>query len=211
VPATRDDACIVTAAHPIRCRCGQLQARLDHPDLATRAICYCRDCRAYAHFLGPPEGLLDALGGTEVAIVRPRRVAFTAGLEHLACMSLSPRGIYRWYARCCRTPIGNTPRDHRIPYLGLVHSCLDQAGPPLDAALGPVRMKVHRHGAHGDPGGTPLVPLALAGARQGLSLAWDRVSGNYRDSAFFDAATGAPRVAPEVISREARQALLDRV
>jgi hypothetical protein len=196
--------------HPIRCRCGQLRARLARPDLAMRAICYCRDCQAYAHFLGPPVGLLDALGGTEVAIVRPRRVAFVAGVEQLACMSLSPRGIFRWYARCCRTPIGNTPRDARIPYLGLVHACYADAGAPVDA-LGPVRMKVNRQSAHGDPGGTALAPLMLAGARQAASLAWDRVSGKYRENPFFDAASGAPCREPEVITKEARAALMTRV
>ncbi len=196
--------------HPIQCRCGQFQARLARPDLAMRAICYCRDCRAYAHFLGAPEGLLDALGGTEVAIVRPRRVAFVAGVEQLACMSLSPRGIFRWYARCCRTPIGNTPRDARIPYLGLVHSCYAQGGRPPGAAMGPVRMKVNRRSAHGDPGGTPLVPLMLGGARQVASIAWDRVSGRYRDNPFFDAATGAPCREPQVIEKAARDALMTR-
>ena len=197
-------------AHPVQCRCGRLRAQLARPDLAMRAICYCRDCRAYAHFLGPPEGLLDALGGTEVAIVRPRRVAFVAGAEHLACMSLSPRGIYRWYARCCGTPIGNTPRDARIPYLGLVYSCYARGGPPPDEALGPVRMKVNRQGALGDPGGTPLAPLLWAGALQAASLAWDRVSGRYRENPFFDAATGAPCRPPEVMTKEARAALMAR-
>jgi hypothetical protein len=201
----------MTAAHPIRCKCGAFQAQLAHPEHGTRAICYCRDCRAYAHFLGPPPGLLDDLGGTEVLIVRPRSVAFTAGQDRLACMSLSPRGIYRWYASCCRTPLGNTPRDARIPYLGLVHSCLGDGGAALGAAFGPVRMKVNRQSAHGHPDPPPLVPLLFAGARQGASLAWHRVSGAYRDNPFFDARTGAPQVTPQVITKAAREALMQRV
>lgn len=200
----------MAAAHPIRCKCGQFQAQLAHPERGMRAICYCRDCRAYAHFLGPPAGLLDDRGGTEVVIVRPRSVALVAGLDRLACMSLSPRGIFRWYASCCRTPLGNTPRDMRIPYLGLVHSCLANAGPSLDDSFGPVRMKVNRQSALGDPGGTPLVPMVLAGVRQAASLAWHRIGGAYRDNPFFDARTGAPRVEPQVLSRAARDALMQR-
>jgi hypothetical protein len=201
----------MAATHPIRCRCGQFQAQLAHPRRGMRAICYCRDCRAYAHFLGPPAGLLDDHGGTEVVIVRPRSVAFVAGRDQLACMSLSPRGIYRWYARCCHTPLGNTPRDVRIPYLGLVHSCLEHGGRSLDESFGPVRMKVNRQSAQGHPGGTPIAPLVLAAARQAASLVWHRVGGAYRDNPFFDARTGAPCVEPQVIPKAARDALMRHV
>jgi hypothetical protein len=199
------------AAHPIRCRCGKLQARLAQPARGIRAICYCRDCRAYAHFLGPPDGMLDERGGTAVVVVHPRTVTFLDGVEHLACMSLSPRGTLRWFARCCRTPVGNTPRDVRIAYLGLVHDCLEQGGAPLDASFGPVAMQVNRQSAiGGDPGGTSTVAVALAGARLAASLGWARVSGGYRDNPFFDA-SGKPRIAPEVVTRAARDALMQRV
>jgi hypothetical protein len=201
----------MAADHPIRCRCGQFRARVAHPQRGVRAICYCRDCRAYAHFLGPPEGMLDAHGGTEVVVVRPATVSFDAGAEHLGCMSLSPRGTLRWFARCCGTPIGNLPRDIRLAHLGLIHTCLEQAGPALDASFGPVRMKVNRASAQGDPGGVPLLGFALAGARYAASMAWSRVSGGYRSNPFFDAGSGAPCVEPQVIPKAARDALMRRV
>ena len=125
-------------------------------------------------------------------------------------MSLSPRGTLRWYTRCCRTPIANAPRDWRIAHLSLVHDCLRHAGPALDDAFGPVRMKVNRQSAHGDPGGVPLLPFLAAGARYAASIAWSRVSGGYRDNPFFDAA-GAPRVAPQVVTHAEREALMARV
>jgi hypothetical protein len=201
----------MAADHPIRCRCGQFRARVAHPQRGVRAICYCRDCRAYAHFLGPPEGMLDAHGGTEVVVVRPATVSFDAGAEHLGCMSLSPRGTLRWFARCCGTPIGNLPRDIRLAHLGLIHTCLEQAGPALDASFGPVCMKVNRASAQGDPGGVPLLGFALAGARYAASMAWSRVSGGYRSNPFFDAGSGAPCVEPQVIPKAARDALMRRV
>ena len=99
----------------LRCRCGKLRGQVDTRRVAARAVCYCKDCQAYGRFLATP--VLDPLGGTEVAATLPAAVRFDEGLEHLACMSLGPKGLYRWYADCCRTPIGNTPRDPRTSYL----------------------------------------------------------------------------------------------
>jgi Family of unknown function (DUF6151) len=200
----------MTASHPVRCRCGQFEAWIARPERAVRGVCYCRDCRAYAHFLGPPPGLLDDFGGTDAVVVIPASVTLERGVEHLACMSLSPRGTLRWYSRCCRTPIANTPRDWRIAHLSFVHDCLRHAGPSLDESFGPVRMKVNRVSAHGDPGGVPLIPFLAAAVRYTAALAWNRVSGGYRRNPFFDAA-GEPRVAPHVIGMAEREALMARV
>ncbi|MFZ2237575.1 MAG: DUF6151 family protein, partial [Dokdonella sp.] len=54
------------------------------------------------------------------------------GEDELACMSLSPNGMLRWYASCCSTPIGNTPRDRNMPYVGVVSACV----PEFEARLG---------------------------------------------------------------------------
>jgi hypothetical protein len=64
------------------------------------------------------------------------------GLGRLRCVSLSPRGLYRRYAGCCRTPIGNTPRDPRVSHVGLVHDCLAATAATLDATVGPARTRV---------------------------------------------------------------------
>jgi hypothetical protein len=198
-------------AHPIRCRCGAFKARVAHPARGIRAICYCRDCRTYAHYLGPPRGMLDAVGGTEAIIVSPASVSIVDGVEHLACMSLSPRGTLRWFTACCRTPIANTPRNRRIPHLALVHNCLELETPSVTESFGAVKMKVNRQSAHGDPGGISAVRFGLAAVRYGITMAWNRASGRYRRNPFFDAATGAPRAAPQVISKVERDALMTRV
>jgi len=110
--------------HPIECRCGQVRGTIAAGAKFTRAICYCRDCQAFAAALGAPAGMLDAKGGTDVVATLPRDVRFTAGADRLACLSLTDHGLLRWYASCCRAPIGNTPRNPKISYVGLVHSCL---------------------------------------------------------------------------------------
>jgi hypothetical protein len=42
-------------------------------------------------------------------------------------MSLSDKGMLRWYASCCNTPIGNTSRDFKVSHVGLLHNCLQES------------------------------------------------------------------------------------
>jgi hypothetical protein len=149
--------------------------------------------------------VLDASGGTEVEATLPAAVRFTGGLEHLACMSLSPKGIYRWYAACCNTPVGNTPRNAAIPYVGLVRTCLDAPPETLDRQLGRSHMTANRGSAYGPTSATPVATL-LGVARIGGALVKARLSGAYRDNPFFDAA-GAPIRSPRVLTKEERAAV----
>lgn len=191
---------------PIRCRCGSFRAQLARPERGTRAVCYCKDCQAFAHFLGPPPGMLDAHGGTDIVAVRPRDVTFLQGAEQLACMSLAPGGLLRWFTRCCRTPIGNTPRAMQLAHVGLVHSALEAEG-GLDQAVGPVRMRVNRQSAHGSPPAARPFTFAAAIAGYLLRLLGSRLGGEYRSNPFFDPATGRPRVAPQVLTPEEHRRL----
>jgi len=177
--------------HPLRCRCGRLQGSVEPARSTQRVICYCRDCRAFAHHLGG-DGVLDAQGGTEIVASLPSKLRFDAGSETLACLSLSPRGLLRWVASCCNTPIANTPRNPKIAYVGLVHSCLEQGAPPLRQSFGPLRMAVNTGGAPGPvPKGTAL---ATAGSLFGLAttLLGARLGGGWRCNPFFDAGTARP-------------------
>jgi hypothetical protein len=190
---------------PLRCRCGKLQGEVDGRRVAARAVCYCKDCQAFARFLGNEEQVLDSAGGTEVEATLPAAVRFSAGLEHLACMSLSPKGIYRWYASCCNTPVGNTPRNPKASYLGLVRACLDAPAEELDRALGRSHITANRESAHGPTTATPMA-LLPAMAKIGAMLVKARIGGGYRDNPFFDAA-GAPVRTPRVLTREERAAI----
>ncbi len=193
--------------HPLRCRCGRLQGEVRVSRAATRAICYCRDCQAFARFLR--DDLLDAAGGTEVVAMAPANVSLEAGLESLACVSLSPRGILRWYAECCRTPIANTPRNPRVPYAGLVHACLGDE-PGRRASFGPIRLSANRKSAHGDAVAVPWPRAAVALGSLGAALLAARVSGGYRQTPFFDLASGKPVRERRVLSpKERAQAYRD--
>lgn len=190
----------------IRCHCGKLQGELDTAAVAARAKCYCTDCRAFARFLGNEIEILDGAGGTEVAAALPSGLRFTQGLDQLACMSLSPKGLYRWYASCCRTPIGNTPRDPKLPYVGVIRACLDASPAELDAALGREHIATNTKTAYRKVAATPGA-TAWAVLKIGGMIVKARLSGSYRNNPFFVAGSADPVRTPEVISREQREKL----
>src|SRR5216683_8060072 len=136
--------------HPLQCRCGTLKGYVAHSTRVNRCVCYCRDCQAFAHFLGRPSEILDAQGGTDVIQTRPANVTFAQGQDAFACMRLTERGLLRWYAACCNTPVGNTLSNFRVSFVGLVHSCLEGTGGSLDDSLGPVRARVNTKSAKGE-------------------------------------------------------------
>ena len=45
--------------HPLRCRCGTLRGQVSHPEKVSRGVCYCKDCQAFAHFLGTTDSILQ--------------------------------------------------------------------------------------------------------------------------------------------------------
>ncbi|MEF8834476.1 MAG: DUF6151 family protein [Halofilum sp. (in: g-proteobacteria)] len=199
-------------ALPIRCNCGAVRAHADLRDHhARRAVCYCRDCRMFAHFLDRADTILDPYGGTEVVQLPQGRLRFETGRERLACMRLTRRGLLRWHAACCHTPIGNIPAHRHLPYLGLIHGCIDYraAGHTPDSALGPIAWRVNAHDlampardidAHDGIPLRALIPVAVR------VLGWS-LRGDPRRSPFFEPATGTPIATPRVLSPDEHTAL----
>ncbi|MBJ6979417.1 DUF6151 family protein [Luteimonas sp. MC1895] len=183
---------------PLRCRCGQVQREARAARIYARVSCHCRDCQAYARWLGTP-GLLDACGGTDIVAMAPSGLRFTAGSGQIACGTLSGR-VYRWYAACCRTPLGNTARNPRVHYVGLCTACLPDAA-AVDAAVGPAgSCVVHSASANAPVRATPLAFL-WGGLCIAKGVLGARLRGQ-RESPFFDAATGRPMRESERIGVE---------
>lgn len=193
---------------PLRCACGTVAGRLLEPGRGARAVCYCRDCRAYARWLGQPERILDDAGGTDVVATTPARVRIDRGHEHLACMSLMPNGLFRWYAACCRSAIGNLPRTPKLPYVGLATGFIDADPATLAAAIGAPAMKVSTDSALRPLQPTPLDTLRGMG-RVARAVAGARLGGGWRDSPFFRPGTREPIVRPTVLRLAERAALDD--
>ncbi|MFW6094438.1 MAG: DUF6151 family protein [Pseudomonadota bacterium] len=187
----------MTDPHPIRCACGALEGALAGDAWTNRVICYCDDCQAFAAHLGD-EGILDARGGSDIVQTGPRFVSFETGAEHLACVRVTPNGPLRWYASCCGTPIGNTPANRKLAFVGLLHNALGDTA-ELDARFGPPRMHVFTKFARGEPKPRQRIPLpaALAFVRH---LAAARLGGGYRVTPFFDA-SGEPVADPVLVPR----------
>jgi hypothetical protein len=185
--------------HPLQCRCGTIKGSVKEPRSANHSMCYCKDCQAFAHFLGQDAQILDAQGGSDIIQVLPKNVSFTQGVEALACMRLTDKGMLRWYASCCNTPIGNTMANFKISFIGLVHNCLENSQTPVQDSFGPIRVWANTQGAKGNPkpksrGVGTIMLWAVANVLKA------RINGSYKETPFFLKDKGTPIVKPRVLS-----------
>jgi hypothetical protein len=201
---------VAGTSHRLRCQCGTIQGVVADARNANRCVCYCRDCQAFAHFLGRAEAVLDERGGSEIIQIPPRNLTFTQGSEALACMRLTQKGLLRWYAGCCNTPIGNTLATPKISFIGLVHNCLESGDQSLDDSFGPIRAWVNPKGAKGDPkpevvGQGPVVWWFITRVLRA------RLNGDYKRNPLFDAGTGKPVMIPRVLSADEHSGVMNAV
>ena len=191
------------------CRCGEIHGwvRGVSPTTVVRAICYCNDCQAFLHHLGRADWL-DAHGGTDVVQVAPRAVTFDRGAERIVALRLTPKGLYRWYASCCNTPLGNTLKPW-LPFIGMSPEVLRGASDAAarEAAFGRVRgASFGQHATGGVPEGATKFPLGLIAHGLRLMLGW-KLRGKAWPHPFFDRATQAPSHPVIILSPEEREAL----
>lgn len=191
---------------PIRCSCGALRGMLRDasPESGNRCICYCDDCQSFAYFLGRADEILDEHGGTDILQTSSGHLEFNDGLGQLACVRLSDSGMFRWYAACCKTPIGNTPPTSRVPFVGLIHSCVDHAGEgrSRDDALGSVRMRGFARFAKGERSkldAHEAAPAAM-GPRVIEILQEALRRGDQNRSPFFMGNSDEPCVSPRILT-----------
>jgi hypothetical protein len=158
--------------------------------------------------LGRAGDIFDEHGGTEITQMSQASVAFTAGTDKIAAVKLTSKGLMRWYASCCGTPIGNTLGTSAMPFIGVIHAFIDAPS----AALGPIRGRGWAKRAKGGRAAVPKdgMPDALMIARMvGKLLKW-RLRGDHKRSALFDAVTGNPLVEPRVLDSVEREELRRR-
>lgn len=184
--------------HAIQCQCGQLRAQVEGVGLHSHIVCYCSDCRAFAHYLGRAGLVLDAQGGTEIVQVSQARLRFVQGRENLAAVRLHEHGMVRWYAACCKSPLGNTMRNPKMAFIGLIHSALDRAS--IDKDFGAVTAWMETQSALGEakPAQKGVLPVVLRFICLTLAA---RLSGSHKQSPLF-AAEGRPFVQAEIVSAE---------
>lgn len=189
----------------LRCRCGEVRARVMGPSPRTvnRVVCYCDDCQAFAHQLGRAD-LLDSQGGSDIVQLAPATLTFVQGQNRIVGLRLTPKGLFRWYASCCNTPVGNTLTP-AVPFVGIVAQgfATDQAadvfGPPTGAILG-------KYAIGTPPAGSTGLNLPLLLRVIGKVLGW-RLRGKTWPHPFFHQDKGEPVYPLTVLSREEREAL----
>ncbi|QID18433.1 hypothetical protein G3580_12810 [Nitrogeniibacter mangrovi] len=184
----------------LSCRCGQVKGRATSidPREGTRVVCYCKDCQAFARVLEAEASVLDACGGTDIYQLPPARLRLDQGQDRVRCLRLSAKGLYRWYAGCCNTPIGNTV-SRGIPVVGLIHAFI--ADPAAETTLGPVRAYVNTQSATGAlpeaiARQSSLFPYVVKIVRK--MLVW-KLTGQGRPSPFFDP-DGKPLSTPQIVA-----------
>ena len=197
----------------INCRCGAVKGVLHDisPSKGSHCVCYCKDCQAFAHFLHRADTMLNDQGGTEIFQTLPSRVSFAEGADNLACVQVTEGGIYRWYADCCNTAIGNTANSDKLPFVGLISNVLGADLAPADrlAALGPVRFAVHTKAAHGPVDKTGQKGAAFAIARAIGRMLHARWTGNMQHNPFFP--DGAPAAHPVPLTSDERKAIDSKI
>lgn len=199
---------------PLKCQCGEVRgAALDvTPTSGIRVVCYCDDCQVYAYALDRA-AVLDANGGTDIYQLWPSRLRIEAGGEHLRCLRLSEKGLLRWYAGCCGSPVGNTPAAVKVPCVGVVHTFMDHAaiGRSREELLGPpARIQGRFARGSGASDVHRSVPVRfMARSVSFLFRGWR--AGAYSPSPFFVADSKRPAVEPKVLTSAERRALAERL
>jgi hypothetical protein len=189
----------------LRCRCGEVRGMASDlsPRTVNRVVCYCDDCQAFAHQIGRAD-LLDSQGGSDIVQLAPAAFCFTQGQHRIVGLQLKPNGLFRWYASCCNTPVGNTLTP-RIPFVGLLAPAFDQTR--WDDAVGAPSGAIFGKFAVGGPpphSTGPNLPLVWQAIRRLLGW-W--IKRRAWPHPFFSRETGAPLYAVTVLSREQREAL----
>ena len=180
------------------CNCGRFSGHVAalSPQSGVHLQCFCADCRAADVYLGQPD---PETSGLHIVQVSPSDISIDTGAEHLALLRLYPTGLLRWYAGCCQTPMYNTVATPRLSMVGLRVERLDS---PRQA--GPVRVKAFVPKPGGKRGHRHAMRMVWPIAVRSLS---GLISGDWRDTPFFDPQTRLPVRTPKVLSQSERREL----
>ena len=130
------------AAINLECKCGSVKGMAHDvsPKSGIHIVCYCDDCQAFAYRLEQQDTVLDSHRGTDIFQMSSANIELTEGLDHVRCIRMIPKGMYRFYTKCCKTPIGNTV-SAKIPFVGLITAFIKDAS-TKETALGPVTHQI---------------------------------------------------------------------
>jgi hypothetical protein len=178
------------------CVCGAVMGRLlaPGPTVGDHVVCHCADCQAFATRLGAADRILDRHAGTALYQGCCATMRLSAGRDRLACLHLTEKPTLRWYARCCGTPMFNTYRNGRIPYVTIVVANCDPDR--RDSLLGQPMGHLFLKEATGDTAGLRPLAMFTLMRRFFIRMVADIVGRQRRRSALFDPVTLEPIATP---------------
>lgn len=183
----------------ISCDCGAFKAELQAFPKNTpgRLACYCNDCQAYLNKIERTD-VLDEYGGSEIIPVYPGEVKILQGKESLKCYKLTEKGLYRWTAGCCNTPIVNTPPG--FPWAGIFHTAYKNSDPSSLDSLGKIKSRIFGKYAKGQP---PFEIADKMGFKALLTVMPFVIKGKIlkkaEGSEFFESDGRTPIAVPEIL------------
>ncbi|MFO0562887.1 MAG: DUF6151 family protein [Polyangiales bacterium] len=195
----------------LQCRCATVRGTITDlaPGRFQRVVCYCDDCQAFAQWIerNGGERFTDSRAGSDVFQVWPAHVRITDGVEKLALLRLSEKGLLRWYTDCCKTPAGNMLANHRSPFVGIPTAFVRaRDGQSLDSVIGAPSAYIQGKFAPGGcpPHAHPSAPLGVITSSAKFLLR-GLFAKKFSPSPYFDG--DAPRVLARVLRRAERDAL----
>nr|WP_281403109.1 DUF6151 family protein [Sulfitobacter aestuariivivens] len=184
----------------MRCTCGKIEGHLTDftPSMGTHAVCHCRSCRAGELQCGAPDPGED---GVHIFQISPHRLKITKGADHLAVFSFGPNNLLRWYASCCGAPLFTTPRNPRTAFVGVRATGFDSVD-----VVGPVAGHAFKLAKNGKTKHEGLMTFIWGAAQR---IAMGRITGRWKQTPLFDAASGQPVATIEVLPKSRRSELLN--
>lgn len=183
----------------LKCSCGKVTGKTSNINSGsgTRITCCCYDCQSFARYLDQEDTVLDEYGGTDIFQMPISNLKITKGEEHISCLRLSTKGLYRWYTKCCNTPIGNT-MGPSMPFIGVIHNFMNHTS-SRDQDLGKNRGYIETKNAK------KKIPNNLSESAFRINLGtitkliyW-KIKGLNTPSSFFDD-SGKPVAKPKVLN-----------
>jgi len=158
------------------CKCGTVRGRLCDVDAKSgmALTCHCSYCRAAEVHLGQPDPAPD---GVTLYQTTANIVQFETGREAVSAFRFNPKGMIRWHATCCGSPLFNTMAHPGTGFASLVVARVDTPD-----ALGPVRTVLGKRNAAGKESYRGVMPLVLAMMIRTVRM---KLSGDWRKTPFF--------------------------
>jgi hypothetical protein len=129
--------------------------------------------------------MVNQHGGVDIVQVAQSQITFSQGLDQIRCARLSAKGLYRFYADCCRMPLGNA-MSRGVPFVGLPTELFEtKSAERIGTAVG-----IYAKSALTPPvDAHAKVPLAMMGRIVRLMLQWKWKSRGTSSAYFRDDGT----------------------